>query len=165
MRLELKKIKGIRDIEKAYSIYHNNPYYFAKTTEESPTLQSVKEDMEAIPLGVSNHQKEYALLKCEGDFIGIIDLIKFYPTDDTHYIGLFMLDKNVQGNHLGSKVIKELIKVFKEEGIKKIRLAVVLDNQKAYSFWQNLGFMVIEEKKAKLSEKIEKEVAVMEKAI
>lgn len=165
MALEFKIITEISDMEIALAIYQNNSYYFAKTTEEKPTLQSIKNDMVAIPPNVLEKQKEYALIKYQGKFVGVIDLIKYYPSANTHYIGLFILDKKVQGNHLGTNIMEEIIRSFKKEGINKIRLSVVLDNKKAFLFWQKLGFKVLEEKNIELSERVKKLVAVMELTI
>lgn len=163
--LELRKITTKKQIETAFNIYKSNPYYFQKTKEMNPTLDSVYEDRSSIPPNLEKKQKIYALLEFDGKEVGVIDLLKFYPQKNTHFIGLFILDRAIHGQGYGSLIMKELENRFSQDSVDKIRLAAICENDVAMSFWKNQGFTIIEKKKINLTDKLSKQAAIFEKNI
>ncbi|NLY45476.1 MAG: hypothetical protein GX053_05745 [Tissierella sp.] len=59
---------------------------------DKTSMESVIEDMNAIPPESSLKKKNYNLIKLNGIDIGVIDYIVNYPDEDAIYIGLFMID-------------------------------------------------------------------------
>lgn len=163
--LELIKVDNLSTQKLVYKIYQFNDYYFSKTTEIKPSLKDVIKDSLALPPNVSTKQKKYCLLKYEGAYVGVIDLIENFPNYGTNFIGLFMIDAKYQGKGYGTKIIDELFKLFKHEDVKKVRLAVILENKKALNFWKKQHFSIIEEKEIQLTDSLSKKGIVMEKQV
>ena len=70
-----------------------------------------------------------------------MDLILEYPTKDTAFIGLVMMDFEYQNKNLGSKIISESAKYLKILGFHKIRLGVDKENPQSNAFWKKNGFI------------------------
>ena len=110
-----------------------------------PTLESIVHDLTALPPN-KTYDDKYYLGYFEGDkLIAVVDLIMFYPNQETAFIGFFMCDKPIQNKGIGSSLIDELCSYLKQIEIKSIRLAFVKDNPQASHFWIKNGFKVIKE--------------------
>ena len=70
----------------------------------------------------------------------MLDLIERYPQEDGAYIGFFMTRKAVQGRGVGSALIGELLNELREEGFRRVRLAVDRGNPQSKAFWEKNGF-------------------------
>lgn len=55
--------------------------------------------------------------------IAIMDMVFAFPDDETVYIGLFMVDHDVQGYGIGSIIIEEYAEYIRTLGKKTIQLA------------------------------------------
>lgn len=105
------------------------------------TIDSLKEEMTALPPGKSIEDK-YFIGFWQGDvLIAIMDLVDGYPDKHTAYIGLFMMHKHHQGKGLGSNIIQEVQKKLKLWGYKNIELAYALGNEQSKRFWEKNGFI------------------------
>ena len=56
------------------------------------------------------------------------------------YIGLFFIEKEFRNKGISGLIFKELIKWFKENNIKDIRLKVYSENEKAVNAYKKYGF-------------------------
>lgn len=71
----------------------------------------------------------------------------FYKNVDAKqlYITLICVDKQLQGQGLGSKML-ETLEALKDEGFENIALEVVKANQTAYHFYKKHGFIELEDR-------------------
>ena len=127
-----------------YSLCSKNKLYY---TYYPPfvTLNSIKEDLKALPEGKQLKDKYFLGFFLEEKLIAIFDLIMFYPDYETAFIGLFMCDINMQNKGIGTALINGICSYLKEIKIKHLRLAWVKDNPQASHFWFKNGFEVIKE--------------------
>lgn len=71
----------------------------------------------------------------------------FYKNVDAKqlYVTLICVDKQLQGQGLGSKML-EILESLKDEGFEAIALEVVKTNQTAYTFYKKNGFVEQEDR-------------------
>ena len=148
----------------ALNVYLENNYYFSKISDNPPSISNVEEDIEAIPNGVQKNQKNYSLISFNDEILGVVDYLTDYPEKNTILIGFFIIKNDKQKQGLGTKIVRYLEKLFKNEKFLKIRIGVLVDNEIGLSFWKKQNFKEIERKFLKF-EKSKKEVIVMEKEI
>ena len=89
------------------------------------------------------HISNYYLMvikETDGNIVGFFDLYQGYPTNETVWISIFLIDKKVQGNSYGQEVINSICNECKKSGWKSIGLGVHLKNWKGLRFWYNNGF-------------------------
>ena len=128
------------DIDTIFDLYINNNKYF-NYLDITPTKQSIIEDMNETPNGISIDSKYFIGYFKEDKLIAVVDLIDGYPQSNEAYIGLFMIDKNYQNRNIGTFIFNELKKSLKNQNFSKIKLAYINDNVEAKYFWHKLGFI------------------------
>ena len=80
----------------------------------------------------------------ESSLVAVMEIVKDYKEVGEWIIGLMMLDPKERGQGLGKK-LHEFIKDYAgEHHADKLRLAVVEENQRAYGFWNKMGYKEIE---------------------
>lgn len=131
----------IDDVKVIYDLSIGNPLYF-KHCPPLPTLESIIEDLRALPKGKSYDDKHYIGFFKGESLVAVMDLIEGYPGDDICFIGFFMMDRKYQGRGIGSKIVDDVCTSIKDEGYKSMRLAWVYDNPQAKHFWLKNGFEV-----------------------
>ena len=109
------------------------------------TRESIQEDIRALPAGKDYNDKYYIGFFEKETLVAIMDLILDYPTKDTAFIGLFMMDFEYQNKNIGSKIISECAKHLKILGFHKIRLGVDKENPQSNAFWKKNSFVVADE--------------------
>ena len=85
--------------------------------------------------------------------IGIIDIIRDFPTIGEWMIGLMLIEPEERGKGLGAIVHKALADWAMGLGAKSFRVAVVEENLKGIHFWSALGYTKIKEVKMDLTAK------------
>lgn len=126
------------DIPLILNLCKANPQYY-KYCPPDPTEKSIQNDMSALPNGKTMQDKFYLGFWKEKDLLAVMDLILKYPNDKTAFIGFFMVNANIQGNGIGSKIIEESCEHLKEE-FSFIRLGYVKGNKQSENFWQKNSF-------------------------
>ncbi|WP_228476714.1 GNAT family N-acetyltransferase [Streptococcus suis] len=126
------------DLEQVLVLYQTNPLYF-EHFPPLPSLESLANDLVDCPPGKELSDKYFLGFWDKERLVAILDLIDGYPTEDTAYIGLFMVDSRLAGQGLGSKVIAELLSRLATH-FKKVRLGYVESNPQASHFWSKVGF-------------------------
>lgn len=135
---------GSCDIPDIYHLCCENRLYY-EYCPPMVTADRIKQDMLAIPPGISMDDKFYLGYYADGAFIAVMDLICGYPEPKTAYVGFFMTDAAVQKRGIGSEIISELCACLKQEGFSAIRLAWVKGNPQAEHFWLKNRFVVLKE--------------------
>jgi GNAT superfamily N-acetyltransferase len=76
----------------------------------------------------------------ENQMIGVIDMLRGYPTPDVWYIGLLMLAPEARGRGLGSAALAAIRDWARCNGATSLRIAVQSQNAAALHFWRGHGF-------------------------
>ncbi|HFU4217310.1 TPA: GNAT family N-acetyltransferase [Streptococcus suis] len=126
------------DLEQVLALYQTNPLYF-EHFPPLPSLESLANDLVDCPPGKSLSDKYFLGFWDKERLVAILDLIDGYPTEDTCYIGLFMVDAHFSGQGLGTSIIAELLSQLATR-FKKVRLGYVESNPQSVHFWAKVGF-------------------------
>jgi GNAT superfamily N-acetyltransferase len=78
--------------------------------------------------------------------IGCAELLKFFPDENTAYIGLLIISEPHQGQGIGTQVLGHIYETAATWGCSQIRLAVISTNTAGYSFWTKAGFQEVDRK-------------------
>lgn len=126
------------DIESVLKLMQKNPLFF-QYCPPMATRQSISEDMNALPPGMSYEDKYYIGYYKDGILIAVMDLILNFPNKETAFIGFFMMDKDFQGKGNGTEIFCECCAALKEEGYRYIRLGFAKGNPQSEAFWTKNG--------------------------
>ena len=127
------------DVPDILDLYLENTEYF-KHCPPSPTRETVKEDMVALPPEKEVADKYFIGIFDDNFLVAVMDLIDRYPDNRTVFIGLFMVSKTCQRKGIGTYIAKALSQTLRTEGYVRIRLGYVKTNLSAQSFWLKQGF-------------------------
>ena len=134
----------IEDTDLIYNLSCKNKIFY-QFHPPFVTRESIQEDIRALPDGKDYNDKYYIGFFEKETLVAIMDLILDYPTKDTAFIGLFMMDFEYQNKNIGSKIISECAKYLKILGFHKIRLGVDKENPQSNAFWKKNSFVVADE--------------------
>lgn len=87
-----------------------------------------------------NYYLKSIYLKGTKQLIGFFDIYLGYPTNDTLWLSVFLLDKAMQNKGYGKEAVSGLINATSQTDFKQIAFAVHLKNWKALHFWIKAGF-------------------------
>ena len=127
------------DIPDILDLYSENTEYF-KHCPPSPTRETVKEDIVALPPKKEAADKCFIGIFDDNFLVAVMDLIDRYPDNQTVFIGLLMVSKSYQRKGIGTYITKALSQTLGAEGYVRIRLGYVKTNLSAQSFWLKQGF-------------------------
>ena len=121
----------------------NTQYY--QYCGKQPSKELVLNDLHITPPGIERSSKYYVGFYDNTVLVAIMDLINGYPSGDSGYIGFFMMNKQLQGNQIGTGIIQEVCQYLKEAGITTVLLGIDKGNPQSNHFWKKNGFLVIKE--------------------
>jgi GNAT superfamily N-acetyltransferase len=75
---------------------------------------------------------------------GVLDAIRDYPTPKDWWMGLLLLDPAQRNKGLGRRIYQSFEYWVRRQDARHIFLGVVEANQKAFQFWQTMGFELVE---------------------
>jgi len=130
---------GDADIDAVYRLSSGNRTFY-QYHPPFVTRESIAEDMRALPPGKDEKDKFYLGFFEEDRLIAIMDLILGYPTAETAFIGLFMMERERQGKGDGSRIAGGCAAYLQTLGFKKIRLGADRENPQSNAFWRKNGF-------------------------
>jgi RimJ/RimL family protein N-acetyltransferase len=149
------------------------------TAEELPLLQALCERCAGLELGLSLEHiiglpagpsmaqdlaralspgKEYddkfliGIFAGPQELVGVLDVIRDYPTQGEWWLGVLMLDPAQRSKGLGESVCRAVEQWARDDGAHYIRLAVSAQNTRAHQFWKRVGFEELERRMRKLSD-------------
>jgi ribosomal protein S18 acetylase RimI-like enzyme len=122
-----------------FKLCKNNKKYY-EYLQEQPTIDGVKSIITELPPNTSLENKYFVGIYKNKKMVAILDLIDGYPTKDNAFIGLFMMNKDLQCKGIGKKIIIELLDFLKSKKYVSCELGVIETNVEAVSFWSKLGF-------------------------
>lgn len=121
----------------------NDQYY--RYCGKQPSRELILHDLRITPPNTSADAKYYVGLYDGEILVAILDLIDGYPDSETAFIGFFMMNRQLQGRQIGTRIIQELCLYLKETGLKRVLLGIDKDNPQSNAFWAKNGFSVIQE--------------------
>jgi len=151
------------DVEIAQDLFEKTSDYFELAEGKPATPTAGEEIFTDLPPGKTSKDKiVLGIFNRNHDLTGIIDIAKNYPTMEDWFIGLMLLEPNQRNKGLGKEAFKGLSKWAYSQGVRILKLGVLEENQKAYIFWQSLGFKKIDTRPYMVGDK-ETSVYVMSK--
>lgn len=123
------------------SIFKKAPRYFLQVEGCLPTSATVSDAVLCAPARtVSSYQKEFLVIRRDGDPIGTVELHVNHPAPSVAYIGLLLVREDLHRQGLGRAcyvAVEDYVR--RNYDAKVIRLGVSDDNDVS-GFWSKLGF-------------------------
>ena len=142
-RYDVRKM-NLEDVDMIYAFCKSNTQYYEYCGKE-PSVELIERDLEITPPGIPIEQKYYIGFFDDTKIVAVMDLEDGYPDDDYVYIGFFMMDRELQGNGIGTQIISDVFEYLRELGFQKCMLGIDKDNPQSNHFWRKNGFEVIRE--------------------
>jgi RimJ/RimL family protein N-acetyltransferase len=127
------------DRKMIYEALQNHTIFY-KYHPPMVTIESILEDMAALPPNKGYEDKHYIGFFSGETLIAVMDLIEHYPQYGTALIGFFALHSAMQGNGIGSAIISDSLRYLGKQGFRKVRLGVDKGNPQSKAFWAKNGF-------------------------
>ena len=138
---QVKKITEA-DITAVYDLCRANRRYYRYAKTE-PTKRNLTEVISEMPEGTEPSQKHFlGFYDMDGSLAAILDLITDYPENGSAFIGWFMVDAKQQGHGVGSQIFADIRASLEAQGVTKLSLAVIKENEPAIEFWEKQGFVL-----------------------
>ncbi len=104
------------------------------------TIESILEDMEALPPKKTYEEKHYIGFYHSSNLVAVMDMIEHYPHNRTALIGFFAMNPAFQGRGIGTEIISECVLCWKQLGYQTVRLGIDEGNPQSKAFWLKNGF-------------------------
>lgn len=140
---ELRRLDA-SDMDSILGLCLKNPQFYAYC-EAEPTREQVLSDLCATPPGIALSDKYFFGFYQKETLMAVMDLIDGYPEPEVAFIGFFMMNKDFQGQGIGTAIVQEAASYLKTTGKTTIRLAIDKGNPQSTHFWEKNGFTVIKE--------------------
>ena len=130
-----------------------------------PTRENLLEDCAALPPGRSLADKAFLLLYRQGKPAAALDFVVGYPTPETGYIGLLVLDSAFQGQGSGQELLTALEDWAYSNGFTRLELGCYETNTPGLAFWRKMGFAEIRRTSRKGADGKERALLSLEKPL
>lgn len=127
-----------KDIPAVFQLCSQNPQYY-QYCPPAVSREGIREDMQALPPGKCMKDKYYLGFWNGDELAAVMDLILEYPNAETAWIGFFMMNADMQGQGIGSKIVEEVCTYLKNR-FKFVELGYVKGNKQSEGFWLKNGF-------------------------
>lgn len=135
---------GMDDVGMIYDFCKKNMQYYAYCGRNI-SVEVIENDITIAPPGIPMKQKDYIGFFDDEVLVAIMDLIDGYPEADSVYIGFFMMNSELQGNGIGSKIVADCLEYLRNKGFNRCLLGIDKDNPQSNHFWRKNGFEIIKE--------------------
>jgi GNAT superfamily N-acetyltransferase len=131
------------DADQIQAMFESDPGYFELTQGAPPGPAEVQSLVTALPPdGDRGYEDKFLFILLDGDdVVGVVDLIRNYPTPSTWYLGLIFLVPTQRGKGLGRAVLRGLYTWIAAQGGTALRLGVVEGNERARWLYASEGFV------------------------
>ena len=79
----------------------------------------------------------------DGSLSGLLGMAPGFETAEEWYIGLMLIAEVERGKGIGSAALREVIRLAKTAGAKRLKLSVFTANEAGLRFWQRNGFVYL----------------------
>jgi len=128
-----------QDAEMIYEVLKANTIFY-QFHPPMVTVESILEDMEALPPNKGYEDKYYIGFFDEGTLVAVMDIIEHYPNPGTALLGFFAMNTNLQGQGIGTEIISGSTDHLAQVGFKKVRLGIDKGNPQSKAFWLKNNF-------------------------
>lgn len=128
-----------KDAEMVCEVLKNNTIFY-KYHPPMVTVESILEDLKALPPNKGYEDKHFIGFFCEGTLVAVMDLIEHYPSYGTALLGFFAMNPDLQGRGIGTEIISDSIAYLTQLGFQKVRLGIDKGNPQSEAFWLKNGF-------------------------
>lgn len=142
------------------------PTYARLTTGAGPAPDAGASLFEALPPGKSYADK-VVLAVCVGEAcVGVVDLIRGYPSPESAMLGLLLIAESHHGRGVGRSAYEQVEHLARGwPGIERIRIGVVEANDRVMPFWRRMGFTPTGERKPYAEGTVSSRVVVLERTM
>lgn len=131
-----------------------------------PDPSSAKKILFDLPEGKSQADKFAIGIYTESTgLVGILDAIRDYPRQNDWWLGLLLLDPDYRNKGLGKRIYSAFEAWAARWGAQKVYAGVIERNERAYEFWQGLGFETVEVRPARRFGVLEHAVSVIRRVV
>ena len=131
---------GEEDLPQVLELYEGNAFYNSVALDRQPDLALCREDLEALPPGMTREEKLFLGVFRQGRLAAVVDLVEGYPQEDTLYLGLLELQLGEQGKGLGTGLVDGLEGAGRAAGFSFLGLGCLEANLPGLRFWRSRGF-------------------------
>jgi RimJ/RimL family protein N-acetyltransferase len=134
----------------------------------SPAGPSEATDLwQELPPGRSREHKLLCGIEVDGDWVGCADVIRGYPEEHVAFVGLLLLRDDARGRGIGRAAYEAIERLLREQWpeIRRLRLAVLVQNEAGRRFWERAGFAATGERKPHRMGVLASEVDLFEKPL
>ena len=132
------------DAEVLQQLYEQCTEFALLTDGQPPLPTTAREEFDVVPEGKTTQDKYIFGLFAPGDIlVGMIESIRYYPDEQTWWLGLMMLAPSQRGKGLGSEFYRAFERWVLSQSVPRISLSVVEANESGLQFWKKMGFEVI----------------------
>lgn len=128
-----------KDAEMVCEALKNNTIFY-KYHPPVVTVESILEDMKALPPNKGYEDKHFIGFFQDDALVAVMDLIENYPHTGTALIGFFAMNSNLQGRGIGTAIISDSASYLAQSGFEKVRLGIDRGNPQSKAFWTKNGF-------------------------
>ena len=128
------------DVEMIYDMLKSNTIFY-KYHPPMVTVESIIEDMEALPPSKGYEDKHYFGFFQDDVLVAVMDLIEHYPQYGIALFGFFAMNSDLQGAGVGTKIISECVSYLTQLGFSKVRLGIDKGNPQSEAFWSKNCFI------------------------
>ena len=129
----------LHDVDIVYDMSCKNEIFY-KYHPPMVTVESILEDMEALPPNKGYEDKHYIGFFRNDTLVAVMDLIAHYPQQGTALLGFFAMNSTLQGQGIGTDIISDSVAYLAQVGFKKVRLGIDKGNPQSKAFWLKNGF-------------------------
>ncbi|MFB6467900.1 GNAT family N-acetyltransferase [Cytobacillus sp. Hz8] len=135
-QITLDEIEILREpLEKLHTYHNTHSKYFSGDYPRITFEERIKKYRKNTEIGEYRIEVFY-----DKKTMNLIAFSIEYREDASGKIEVLYVDESYRRNHLGTKLMNNALKWFREKGIFEIELTVVYGNQDAATFYENFGF-------------------------
>ncbi len=147
---------SLDDIESVDQLCKECEDYFLLHDGCLHTKKNLEEIFTSLPPNKQPQDKFVLGIFYKDQLIGIIDLVRDFPTIGQWIIGLFLLKEKERGKGIGKLIHSTLSEIVLNLNGKSLRIGVSKENVNGLKFWGNLGYKKIKESNMKIGNKLHK---------
>ena len=127
-------------IDAVLDLYRSCPDYFLLQDGELAGLADAQELFTDIPPPASADDLFVIGYWHEETLVGVASLLANHPGKGDWYLGLLLLSPSIRGRGLGGRFYSAIKPWAQAQGATRMLLCVFQEDERAASFWRNLGF-------------------------
>jgi ribosomal protein S18 acetylase RimI-like enzyme len=144
MKVELLRLNenDPKAIEWVQTCLEDAPAYWLRITGTGPEPEGARSTFAVLPPGKDYSAKYVMGVFLDGELVGIVDLIRGFPNQNTAMLGLLLIREKFQRNGIGRQAYFQIEAFVQRQWpeVNCVRIGVIATNEPAFPFWRHLGF-------------------------